>query len=153
MKSRVQDMVWRGKHSIISANQRDMPSHGVTCRVRGDFQGQRVVTGVCEGWPPSSPDSCVVGAGLCHLAAFTGVIFLDRKPLPGTFTNAVTPLCLCVAAWWICDQCGWAVQLYSAMTGCRGALGLILKLNHADTFSLCTQQPNLLTVPFDHLRV
>lgn len=94
-------MVYRAKHSIISANQRDMPSHGVTCWVRGDLQGQRAVTRGHEEWPPSSPDRCAVGAGFkSYVAAFLGVIFLDRKPLPGLFPNAVTTLCLRMAAWW-----------------------------------------------------
>lgn len=49
----------------------------------------------------------------------------DNKPLPELRKqkktlkekHAVPALCLCVAAWWICDQCGLAVQLYSALTG------------------------------------
>lgn len=123
---------WVGVGNILSSVQARE-----TCRATEEHAESTVTPRVKEQWLPSSPDRCVVVTQLCHLAAFSFVIYLDSQPLPGLLRSVVRAVCLCVAAWWVCDQCGWAVELYSAMTGCWGALGLILWQTFSFSVSLC----------------
>lgn len=82
----VYNMVWFGVGNTLSSVQaretcQVMEEHAesmVTLRVK-----EQKLLYVRSHFPPFLTDSCVAGTELCHLAAYTGVFFLDRKPLTG----------------------------------------------------------------------
>lgn len=102
-------MVWHGKHCIISASQRDMPSHGGTCWVHGDLKGQRAVTMWGETFLLSW--QLVQKWTSCHLAAF-------METLARTFKKCsyyCLPLCGSMVDLWSVWMSSRTVQCYDRL--------------------------------------
>lgn len=71
-------------------------------------QGSKSSNCVRSGLPPLLTGVC----GWYRFMSFSSIYechFCWQETLARTFARVVTTVCLCVAAWWICDQCGWAV--------------------------------------------
>lgn len=84
-------MVWRGGNILSSVQARE------TCRVLEEHAESVVTLRVKEHVRRDPPPLLTVvwlvqRWTLCHLAAFMGVISLDRKPLARTFKNYCLPL-------------------------------------------------------------